>query len=118
MYSITIKSDEISAEELKESLETEFAGSRDITLKVENDPQTRSGIDPTVIVSIIGGFTTVLTTLITCLFNKAKTQGSRQIILLNRHGKRIEISTEVSPENLKSVVVKAEKDQVERIILK
>ena len=113
---ITITADHelISAEELKTYIEDQLAINKEYFSLQVKPPKFR-GVDPIVLVAIIGATSTVLSTLITALLALAKQSQSRKIVVQTENGQRIEIPEDMPLERLDQIILKLKEIEIKKI---
>ncbi|MFX0195168.1 MAG: hypothetical protein ACFFCW_03515 [Candidatus Hodarchaeota archaeon] len=75
------------------------------------------GIDPTVLVAIVGVVSTGLGALITGLLRVAQQTAAKKIILQSKNGQRIELPSDLSPEKVDEWIEKLKKMDGPTILL-
>lgn len=95
---------------LKESI------SVDLELLSTNSPKTRGGVDPSIIVAIIGSSSVLIGAIITGLFQIAAQARIGKITIKGKSGRSIEIPIKSSEEVIASAVEAAKQLDIERII--
>ena len=101
---ITIVADPelISVQDLKTHLENQSALDREhITFAI---PQKFAGIDPAVVVALLGATGTVVSALVTALLALEQQSRSGRVVIQTERGQRIEIPVDTPIEKLEEII--------------
>ncbi len=101
---ISIRSSELSAADLIQSLVAPDSGNGDLRLELRQRGTRVRSIDQTVLVAIVGASGTALGALIAGVLNLAAQKGGRKVIIVGRTGRRLEITGRPTPEELEGYV--------------
>ena len=113
-HNITIASKGATTAELKAQLEQHLDPDRaEIALEIRDREPAARGLDPTILVAIVGAAGTGLGALITGLLQIAKQKSSRLIVIQSKGGSRLEVPVGVSEEELKVLVENVKKLELE-----
>ena len=88
-----------------------------VELQLRGDGHGERGIDPSVLVAIVGGVSANLTALITALLTIRKQANAKTIVLQGKSGKRLEISGDYSATELDRLMDAVHLLDVEKVVL-
>ncbi len=116
---VELVSEEIPCIDIKAHLENvpNWKGS-EIKLALATSEFALRGVDPTILVAIITGTSTVLGVLITGLLSLIKDRRSGKIVIQDKQGQRIEVPAYTTPEKIDELIEHLKKMQIERIEIK
>lgn len=117
MQEILLTSSQISPGDLKHALSQEYVSDDEITLEIRQSARRLRGVEPAVLVAIVGAAGTALGALVAGVLRLAQDKGSQKIIIVGRSGARIEIPASTQPEMLDKYVDMAKGLDIERIHL-
>jgi hypothetical protein len=83
----------------------------------EQPGEAKRGIDPTVLVALVGAGGTALGALLTGLFKVREVAKSGQLVIVGSSGRRLEIPAEASREDVDFYVQKAIELDIEKVVL-
>ena len=113
---ITITSESQKSRDVKNSLESDQWISReDVQFEMREAEHSRRAIDPTVLVAIVGAAGTSLGALLTGLLQVLKQTKSRQIVIQTKNGTRVEIPSDIAPNELDAIISKVRDLEAEKI---
>ena len=105
--SFPILSEDHSAEELNKLMKNQDTAEAGFELAIEEEPEGTRSLDPTVLVALIGGGATVLSTVITgvlssllAVYKNSKEKDSRQIVLKGKNGRELSIPADTPTEKI------------------
>lgn len=108
----------ISAAVLKERLELDMLGqSAGVEFSLRNAPIPVRGMDPTVLVAIVGAVGTAFGALLSGLIQVAKKAAARTITIQAANGSRIEFPADLSSEEIDILIEKSKKLNVQKILI-
>lgn len=109
-YIITITSKRTKAVELKALLEQNLPPDRaEIALEVRKREQVFRGLDPTILVAIVGAAGAGLGAIITGLLQIAKQMSSRLITIQSKDGSKLVVPVGISKEELEMLIENVKK---------
>lgn len=115
---IKINTDAISAAELKESLEQRPDWKDlNIGLSLRKSKVRTRGLDPAILVAIVGAASTSMGALIAGLFQIAKEKSAERIVIQGADGERVEFPANLPPEEIDDLIEKARKLGAPKIIV-
>ena len=116
---ILIDSGLMSAEELKEQLEDTLSGNNaEARLRTERLGIRIRGMDPTILVAVVGAAGVSLGALISGLFQVAQQKSLKKIVVQSRDGARLEFPADTKPEEIDMLIEKVRALEAWRIILR
>ena len=105
--SFPILSEDHSAEELNALMKNQEVAESDFELAVEEEPEGTRSLDPTVLVALIGGGATILSTVITgvvnsllAVYKNSEAKGKRQIVLRGKNGRELSIPADTPTDKI------------------
>lgn len=115
---IYTKEDIITTELFKEKLETHLSGKdAELELKLWKAPIRVRGMDPTVLIALVGAIGTAFGALLTGLLKVVQQTSSKKIIIQSQDGSRIEFPANLNPKEIDLLIEKAKKLDVQKIII-
>lgn len=105
--SFPILSEDHSAEELNALMKNQEAAEAGFELAIEEEPEGTRSLDPTVLVALIGGGATLVSTVITgvvnsllAVYKNSKEKEKRQIVLKGKNGRELSIPADTPPDKI------------------
>ena len=115
MEEIRIESRVTSVRKVYDLLAASSAGS--VKIEMRSDKGSDRGVDPTVLVAIVGAASTSLGALLSGLFGILMQARSNKIVIQTKDGGKIEIPANYSPQQVSDVIGKLQESSVSRIVL-
>ena len=87
-------------------LEREMQDTRDLTLETRHLSSNFRGLDPIVLVALVGASGTCLGALVTSLLKVAQQGKTKKIVLQSKSGHRLEVPADTPPEKINEMIEK------------
>ena len=115
---IQIMTELVAASELKSTLENELAGTEGVALELREFESAVRGVDPTVLVALVGAGGTALGALLAGIFKVMEAKYARKIVISGSQGRRVELKGEFTEEQVSELVRQAREIDAEQIYIK
>jgi len=107
---IILNSEDIGQMEFKELLKKQLAlNNINVVLEIRKNRPILRGIDPTILVALVGTLGTGLGALITGILQVLKQTAMQKIIIQTENGSKFDIPADMSPEKLDILIEKIKK---------
>ena len=117
---IQIAAENLSSTKLRGLLESTLQPlNTNLTMEIKKSKVKVRGIDPAILVAIVGTLGTALGALITGLLQVAQQTAAKKIVLQSQSGQRLEVPAGISPEELDNLIEKLKvlDDNIVKILL-
>lgn len=109
-FQISINPDIMTASEMKMYLETQPLNTNaDLSLEVRKNPVIYRGIDPTILVALIGVLGVGIGSLLTGLLQIAQKSKEGKIIMQTHDGQRLEVPSDTTMDEIDQLITKLKK---------
>lgn len=115
---IEIMTELVATGELKSTLEDQLAGTEGVALEVRESEVAVRGVDPTVLVALVGAGGTALGALLAGIFKIMEAKYAKKIVISGSQGRRVELTGEFTKEQIDELVRQAREIDAEQIYIR